>query len=222
MTQNSDMSKTKVDNGSGKQNLSPSTSESMSASSSSSESLWQLMMKQSLLETDIEEAGGEITDEQDVIWQSNELDVRDKLDSYGHLIDELAAEKKKLAFIKASGVSRVSEATQRIEKLEQKLKARLNTLSGGESLRGHLYAFHPFNSKARTVDVEKLSASETYLTIEIRQDYWEKMIEETSWINERVLPKDCFSIKKRVGKVSELPENHQAVATVLTPSVRVS
>jgi hypothetical protein len=167
-----------------------------------------------LIESDIEEADGIITDEQDLIWQSNDLEMKDKLDSYGYLFDELDAEKKKLAQIRASGVLRVSEAARRVEKLEQKLKTRLNILSGGESLRGHLYAFHPFQSKARTVDVEKLSPSETYLTIEIRQDYWDKLHPEVG--------EYPHSIKKRVGKVSELPDDHQAVETVLTPSVRVS
>jgi len=167
------------------------------------------------MEEALQEAGGEITDEQDLIWASKDLEVKDKLDSYGRLIDELAAEKKKLAEIKASGVSRVSEAMHRVEKLEQKIKTRLNFLSNGESLRGHIYSFHPYNSTTHTVDVEKLSANEIYLTIEIRQDYWEEMLSRSG---EGVV----FSIKKKAGKVSELPEDHSAVMTVLTPSVRVT
>lgn len=176
------------------------------------------------VEEGMEEAGGVITDEQDLIWQSKDLQVKDKLDSYGYLIDELSAEKKKLAFMKAEGVTRVSEATRRIEKLEQKLKTRLNTLSGGESLRGHLYAFHPYISKTRTVDVEKLLTNETYLTIEIRQDYWEEIY--NGWKAHcdywDVKPEHHFSIKRRAGKVSELSEDSKAIVTVLTPSVRVS
>jgi len=180
------------------------------------------MLEKLLLELELEESGGDITDEQDLIWLSKGIEIKDKLDSYGYLLSELAAEKKKLAMIKANGVERVSEATRRVEKLTQKLKSRLNYLSKGESLRGHLYSFHPYSSKTRTIDVEKLLPNETYLTIEIRQDYWEKMIEASAWINERVLPEDSFSIKKRAGKVSELPEEHSAVVTALTPSVRVS
>lgn len=174
------------------------------------------MEERFLIESDLLEAGGEITDEQDLIWQSNDLELKDKLDSYGYLIDELAAEKKKLAEIKANGVSRVSEATRRVEKLEQKLKSRLNFLSKGESLRGHVYSFHPFTSTTHTVDVEKLSTNETYLTIEIRQDYWQRLLE-----NLEPDSKVSWAIKKRAGKVSELPEDHPAVETVLTPSVRV-
>jgi len=179
------------------------------------------MLEQLLLNTELEESGGDITDGQDLIWLSKDIEIKDKLDSYGYLIDELAAEKKKLAYIKANGVQRVSEATRRVEKLTQKLKSRLNYLSKGEPLKGHLYSFHPFNSKTRTADVEKLSSSETYLTIEIRQDYWNDLI--TAWNTESprqgAIP---HSIKKRAGKVSELPEDHSAIETVLTPSVRVS
>jgi len=136
-------------------------------------------------------------------------------------MDELAAEKKKLAFIKANGVSRVSEATRRVEKLERKLKTRLNLLSEGESLRGHIYSFHPYESKTRTVDAEKLSADETYLTVEIRQDHWEDLI--YLWNHDGPRPGAIpFSLKKRSGKVSELADGHPAVDTVLTPSVRIS
>ena len=172
------------------------------------------MLERYLLEIELE---GEITDEQDLIWLSKDIEVKDKLDSYGRLLDELAAEKKKLADIKASGVLRASEAAHRVEKLEQKLKSRLNLLSGGKPLRGHLYSFHPYESKKRTIDVEKLSQNEIYLTIEIRQDYWESLLRDST-MDEEV----DFSVKKVAGKVSELSEEHPAVETVLTPSVRIT
>jgi len=179
-----------------------------------------LMMEKLLLEADITAAAGVITEEQDIIWSENSLALKDKLDSYGYLLDELDAEKKKLADIKVNGVERVQAAQSRIDDLQKKLKDRLNHFANesGGALRGHIYSFHPFLSKHSYVnDVEQLSANEIYLTIEIRQDYWQRLLDAE--------PTDsniAFSIKKRVGKVSELPDNHPAVVTVCTPSVRVT
>jgi len=175
------------------------------------------MMEKLLLASTIEEASGEITDEQDLIWKATDLAVRDKLDSYGYLFAELDAEKKKLDFIKTNGVEKLQSAISRVESLSKKLKLRLNTLSNGEALRGHIYSFHPFISTTSYIeDVEKLSPNETYLTIEIRQDYWDALLSDKQYDT-----KISFDIKKRAGKVSELQDKHPAVKTVLTPSVRV-
>lgn len=186
--------------------------------SSSTKTLAELMMEKLLVEESIMEADGVLTEEHDIIWQQTDVAVKDKLDNYGYLLDELNAEKKKLQDIKSSGVDRVQAAVARIENLQKKLKTRLNFLAEGESLRGHMYSFHPYLSKKAYInDVEKLSANETYLTIEIRQDYWEML---TTF---NAIPNDIiWNIKKKVGKVSELSDNHSAVMTVLTPSVRVS
>lgn len=189
-----------------------------------------MFYKQQILGADIEDAGGEITDEQDLIWQSTDIEIKDKLDSYGMLFDELAAEKKKLAEIKANGVRRVQEATNRVEALEIKLKKRLNylsNLSGGKPLRGHTYSFHPYESTVRTLEnPEQLKPEEAYLTIEIREDYWNELINsiEDLSITEPWVEgfKSSFSIKKRTGKVSELSPEHPAIKTVLTPSVRIT
>jgi hypothetical protein len=171
-------------------------------------------MKRLLLEDAIQEAEGIITEEQDLIWQSTELAIKDKLDAYGFLFSELEAEKKKLQAIKASGLDRVRAAETRIENLEKRLKFRLNGLSGGETLRGHIYSFHPFMSKHLQIkDVERLAPSETYLTVEIRQDHWDRLVK----------PDDIlFTIKGKKGRVSELLEDHPQVETFLSPSVRIT
>jgi len=173
------------------------------------------MAEKFLLEEQLE---NEITDGEDLIWQQNDLAIKDKLDTYGQLFDELDAEKKKLAILKASGVERIQAATRRIENLEQRLKQRLNLLSGGQKLKGNIYSFNPFLSRQRTLKYpEHLKPSEAYLTIEIREDYWEQLI------NFNVLPNTIhWEIKKRTGKVSELPEDHLAIETVLNPSVRIT
>lgn len=173
------------------------------------------MAEKLLLEEQWEASDGVITDESDLIWKQTDLAIKDKLDSYGQLFDELDAEKKKLALLKANGIERIQTATKRIENLEKQLKQRLNYLSSGQKLSGNLYTFSPFLSRQRTLEhPEHLKPYETYLTIEIREDYWEQLDPGV-----HILP---YEIKKRTGKVSELPDDHPAVETALTPSVRIT
>lgn len=177
------------------------------------------MAERLLLSDQWESQEGEVTDELDLIWQQNELAIKDKLDTYGQLFDELDAEKKKLASLKQSGVERVQAAIDRIESLETRLKRRLNLLSGGQKLQGNLYSFNPFLSRQRTLKYpELLGSQEAYLTIEIREDILASVI-ETYEQTRGVRPQ--FAIKKRSGRVSELPEDHPSIETVLTPSVRI-
>ena len=173
------------------------------------------MAERFLLDEQWEASNGEITDDLDLIWKQNDLAIKDKLDTYGQLFDELDAEKKKLAFIKQSGVDRVQAATRRVEALELKLKRRLNLLSGGQKLKGNIYSFNPFLSRQRTLKYpEHLKPEETYLTIEIRADYWEQLNPSGRDLR--------WEVKKVTGKVSELPDDHLAIETVLTPSVRIT
>lgn len=177
------------------------------------------MAESILLDERWETSQGEITDELDLVWRQNDLAIKDKLDTYGQLFDELDAEKKKLAILKASGVERIQAATRRIENLETRLKRRLNLLSGGQKLKGNIYSFNPFLSRQRTLRYpEHLQSSEAYLTIEIREDYWQKLVN----FDETLPSGICWEIKKRTGKVSELPEDHLAIETVLNPSVRIT
>jgi hypothetical protein len=180
--------------------------------------LYKLMAERFLLSEDLEEANGELTEELDLIWQQNDLAIKDKLDAYGQLFDELNAEKKKLSFLKEGGVDRIRVAMHRIESLEIKLKRRLNMLSSGSKLKGNLYSFNPFLSRQRTLKYpELLKSDEAYLTIEIREDYWNALLDGD------VLPSmPPFNIKKRTAMITELPDDHPAVETVFTPSVRIT
>lgn len=173
-----------------------------------------------LLEEQLEETQGEITDDLDLIWQQNDLAIKDKIDTYGQLFDELDAEKKKLALLKESGVHRIQAAMDRIESLEMRLKRRLNLLSGGQKLKGNLYSFNPFLSRQRTLkNLELLDKHETYVNLNIREDILEELI--NFWTKEKgVVP--FFEVKKRSGRISELPDDHPSIETVYTPSVRIT
>jgi len=63
-------------------------------------SLARLLYDKLLLESDIEEAQGEITDEQDLIWRNQELAIKDKVDAYGYVLTEMKAELEKIIELK--------------------------------------------------------------------------------------------------------------------------
>lgn len=183
--------------------------------------LYQLLDDQKALESFFNDGGGEITDDQDIIWLNQEVAIKDKIDSYGFILSEMEAEKEKIdKTIKKEANARIKAAVDRIDGRIQKLKSRLNHLSEGSPLRGHTYSFHPYIAKKRTIsDITKLDDSQIYVTIEIRKDYLEQLLDA---VESADVPADLYSVKKETGKLSDLPEDHPAIETVETPSVRIT
>lgn len=169
------------------------------------------------------ESAGTIPEEMDLIWQAKDLEVKDKIDSYGYLFAHLDAEETKLKELKAEGSKRISKALERLENLRARIKSRLNLLAGNDPLRGRIYSFHPYVSTKREIsDVSALSDSESYLTIEIRKDYWNVITSNQPWLEGERGELPCYKIKKVDGKVSELSPDHPAVVTKLEPSIRIT
>jgi len=120
------------------------------------------------LEEEIVANNGEITDELDVIWQSTAMAVRDKIDEYGYVINELMNREEELS-------ERVGRAKKRIKSAIANIKRRLYNLADGKPLRGNLYSFLPYESKTRTIkSVDLLADNEKYYMIEIRGDLFNK------------------------------------------------
>lgn len=173
-------------------------------------------------EQELAEAGGEITEEMDLIWQEKDVAVKDKLDAYGYVFTDLKAEENKLKEIR----TKIQFALKRIESTKKKLKVRLNFLSDGESLRGNVFSFHPYTSIHKIINTpEALLDSEIYLTIEIRKDYWKALTSALNeWNHKNNIPEDNieFQIKKEEAKLTQLPDNHPAITIVGEPSVRIT
>ncbi len=163
----------------------------------------------------MEEAGGEITNEQDLIWQNTELAIRDKVDAYGYVLIELNAELGKIKELKREATARISTAAVRMQLNIDRLKQRLNHLSEGSPLRGHIYSFHPYLSVKRSVDIDLVKDDQAYLTIEIKEAQWKELLDGASWVPE-------YRVLKREAKVSQLPEDHPAVKLQKTASVRMT
>src|SRR4030066_881338 len=54
--------------------------------------LAELLIQRLQLEDEIVSQDGEITDTQDLIWQSQELAIKDKVDAYGYVLSKLESE----------------------------------------------------------------------------------------------------------------------------------
>lgn len=183
--------------------------------SSNKLSLAQLLYERLLLSDAIDKQGGEITDEQDLIWRNQELQIKDKVDSYGYVLTQLNAELEKFKELKREATARISGATARVQSTIDRLKRRLNFLSEGSPLRGHIYSFHPYLSVRRSVDINKVEDSLINMTVEIKESDWKELLDSA-----KVIPE--FKVLKREVLASQLPDDHPALKLQRTASVRVT
>ncbi len=168
----------------------------------------------------MEAQDSEITDEQDLIWRNQELQIKDKVDAYGYVLTELEAELDKIKELKREATARISGAAGRVQSNIDRLKRRLNFLGEGSPLRGHIYSFHPYHSSRRKVDINQVEDSLIDLTVELKEADWKNMLERAYGSRD---PRDIpeFKVLKREAKVSQLPDKHPAVTSKITASVRV-
>lgn len=195
---------------------------SLRKSDSPSFSLAELLLQRLQLEDEIVSHDGEITDEQDTIWRNQEIAIRDKVDAYGYVLSKLESELAELKNYKREVSDRFRRAENRAQSNIGRLKRRLNLLSEGSPLRGHIYSFLPYLSEKRSVEnIDLVEDSLVNLTIEISEANWKSILSSAYGSRD---PRDIpeFKILKRDAKVSQLPENHPAVKLQRTASVRVT
>lgn len=178
-------------------------------------SLAKLLYDKLTLENEIEEALGEITDEQDLIWNNQTLAIKDKVDAYGYVLTEMKAELQKVLELKREATARITNVQERVLNNIARLKLRLNRLSEGSPLRGHIYSFLPYASIRRELDINLVEDNQIDLKVEITEASWNELLACA-----KVVPE--FKILKRGAKVSQLPEDHPAVTTKRTASVRMT
>jgi len=167
----------------------------------------------------LEEVGGEITEDQDIIWLNQQLQIKDKIDAYGIVLTDLEIEQDKLKEFKRKSNERIQAAINRAESKAKRLKSRLYNLSEGSPLRGHIFSFHPYIAKERKIsEGHQTDDKYVYLTIEIRKDHWNDLLSHQPC----VMNDTYYSIKKETVKVSELPDDHPAIIEYQVPSVRIT
>ena len=187
-----------------------------------SQPLGELLYQQLILRNHLEDAGGEITDNEDIIWRNQGIAIKDKVDAYGYVLSELDAELKKLVEIKREALARVQKAIDRAENDTARLKQRLNYLSEGSPLRGHIYSFHPYISEKREVaNIDLVEDDLVYLTVKMKVREWNKLLDAFAQVYQDLRVPE-YKVIKREALASQLPNNHPAIMVKRKPSVRVT
>ena len=89
-------------------------------------------------------------------WRGNELELKDKIDGYGWVLDNIATEIDRLKALKDIHNKRLKNAVDRFENEKERLKKRLYEHCEGKALRGNEYSFHPYIGQTQTVDMEQV------------------------------------------------------------------
>lgn len=181
-----------------------------------------LLNERQILEKILSSNGGDLTDpELDLIWSENSASIQEKIDAYGFVVQSLRNELEKLNELENDLKEKIKNKQQTIEKNTMRILERLHFIIGEEPVRGYLFKIKPTFKKERKIDSEKLEDHFLYQTVEIRLDCWKKILNNI----EETLPGPdiCF---RCVGgpkyKVSELPEGHNAIETILIPTCQIS
>jgi hypothetical protein len=164
-----------------------------------------------LLEEDTEQAGGELTDELERIWEDNQTELADKVDAYAFTLDQLEAVKSTLRDRKRKADDIICRTDSAITRIKKRLNHYCMIISG--PLRGHEYTFHPFDSVKREVIVGRVEDQYKKVRVEMPLNEWRKI---KPYISAGV----SFNTEYPPIKISDLPEGHPAVRSETTPSVR--
>lgn len=183
-----------------------------------SRSLADLFIEQRFLEETF--TNDEITDDNDIIWANNELEIRDKIDAYGFILQSLSAENEKLlAIVKPVINEKIGSKVKSIEGRIERIKKRLFTLSDGKSLRGNLFSFHPYESTRHTLgDVNKIEDEYIIASVEMPYSLYKSLC---SWDLTKEA-KESIVLKNKKVRITDLPENHPEIIKVKKPSVRIT
>ena len=163
-----------------------------------------------LLEDETEERGGELTEELDKMWEDNELELAEKVDSYAFTIDQLESVKDNLRERKRKADQIIKSADGAISRIKKRLRHYSDVL--GEPLRGHEYSFHPFTSKKQIVDQGKVETGFRRVVVDMPLTEYQKIA--------HLIKDNEVDAKQRDVKVSELPGDHPAILIDTEDTVR--
>lgn len=171
--------------------------------------LGDLLSVRNNLARDIIDAGGEVDEHMSLVWEQANLDIKEKIDSYGYAMSRLENEKNILQELK----ERISAQTKTVERAVNNMKARLFTYADGKPLRGIIFNFLPYLTKRSRVNLDELEDKYKYVSVEMKLEDYKGIVER--------LQSD-HKVIKYYAKVSEIPEGHPAVSFENEPSVRVT
>lgn len=166
--------------------------------------------------------GGDLSDpELELIWNENSASLAEKVDAYGFIIQNMISDLKKLDELENNVCEKIESRRKTIGNNKDRILARLHHLIGEDTLKGILFKIKPIFRKERNVDITKIEDKFLYQVVEVRLDCWKQLLKYTK----EICWDDSFSFRL-IGapkyKISELPEGHSAVETVLHPTCQIS
>lgn len=182
-----------------------------------SETLYEIVKKKADLEEQLEDYDT-YSEELEKVWQDNEIAFAEKVDAYGYVLDDTA---NRIDFLKAKN-KRIKEAIDRLEKIEEKVKTRLNLLTEGmEVIKGKEYNFKRWNSVTRTVNPDKIPLNMKKYNMIIPSEYVPTIVNYMNIQFPDLLNKIRIQYEKPIiPTVTELSKDHPAIIEKVTPSVR--
>lgn len=162
-----------------------------------------------LLEDETEERGGELTEELDKLWNDNEMELAEKVDAYAFTLDQLKAVQDNLRERKRKADQIIKSSENAISRIKKRLRHYADALE--QPLRGHEYAFHPYNSEKRTVNQEQVDAKYRRVVLDMSMKEYQQLAKHLS---------NNVEVKQRDVKVSELPGDHPAIEVKGEETVR--
>lgn len=170
------------------------------------------------------------------LWDNNEIDLKDKIDGYGFIIDRYESSLEHLKIVKSNINEKFKVAKQRCESNIKYLKAKLYDYSQvpNTDMFGHIYRFHPYIATTHTIDVSKLTVDEGLYELPLLTK--EELDNLMRIIETRTIQKEQEEFgahtyqglyakiyqAKQVAKVTDLNKDSQALVTTNTKSVRIS
>jgi sugar-specific transcriptional regulator TrmB len=172
-----------------------------------------ILQEKALLEAEIEEAHGEITEDLDSIWENNQMELAEKVDNYAWVLKHLDSVIENIRERKRKADKIIKSIANQQKRIKTRLHYYCEQVSG--PLRGHEYSFHPRISVKREVNIDKVEPDKLRITVTMMKDQYLML--------RKVLDESGISIPMETGEatcnVTDLPENHPAITKEETPSV---
>ncbi len=181
-------------------------------------SLYEIVKQKKDLEEQLEDFDT-YSEELERVWKDNEITLAEKVDAYGYVIDDIANKKN---FLKAK-YKRIKEAIDKFEKNEETIKTRLHQVMDVmrmDVIKGNEYNFKKWNSVTHSVNPDKVEIELKKCPVIMNISLFNKFCD---WVKEEGISTDEYTAqfhKLIVPTVTQLPENHPAIVTKITPSVK--
>jgi hypothetical protein len=137
--------------------------------------LAELLIEKLELMDELEEMGGDITDNPlGQLWDNNEMALAEKIDNYGRVVKGLEAKKAVLKAeidsVRDSLSKKVSAIENHIDRIKERMYSYCPVEDGEKKpLRGNIYSFLPRISLKKTIpDIEKVEFKHRTITLDIK------------------------------------------------------